>query len=67
MTPQEQAALDQALATMADTFPSMIHRYYTGLVQAGFSETQALLLTIEAQKAILSPMFTPRGKPPTAD
>lgn len=59
-TPQQRAALDQAMALLADTFPPMLARYYASLKEAGLPESAALLLTIEAQKVILLSLFAPR-------
>jgi hypothetical protein len=58
--------MDQAMAAVADAIPPMIFRYYQSLKDAGFTEGTALLLTVELQKNIVSPMFqpTPQQPPP---
>lgn len=59
--------MDQAMALMADTFPPMLHRYFTSLKESGFAESTALLLTAEAQKTILVAIFTPTSKSPPSE
>lgn len=47
------AQLDQALRTVADA-ARLTYAYYCGLVEAGFSEDQALALTLGWQAATIN-------------
>lgn len=44
MDPKEQAAFDQAAATLGDTFPTLWHRVYEGCLAIGFSEGESMRL-----------------------
>lgn len=50
--PDPIAQLDQTLRTLID-LAKMIHGYHCGLVAAGFTEDQALALTIAYQTAVV--------------
>ncbi len=51
--PKLRADLDQAIAGMAE-FARLVHGYFTQCVAAGFSERQALSLTVAYQRHLLS-------------
>ncbi len=58
MTPEDplpklRADLDQAIAGMAE-FARLVHGYFTQCVAAGFSERQALSLTVAYQRHLLT-------------
>ena len=58
MTPEDplpklRADLDQAIAGMAEV-ARLLHGYFTQLVAAGFSERQALTMTVACQRHLLT-------------
>ena len=46
MTPEEQSKFDQDLAGFRDTLPLMWWSLYSGLLEQGFNESQAMRLVI---------------------
>lgn len=44
MTPEEKASFDQSSALIADSFPPLWRRLYTGLIEEGFTKDEALEL-----------------------
>ncbi len=51
--PKLRAELDQAIAGMAE-FTRLMHGYFTQCVTAGFSERQALTMTVAYQRHMLT-------------
>ena len=51
---KETAEADQALAMIAESFPPMLWRFYVNSKEEGFSEQQALTLTLEVLRGTFS-------------
>lgn len=50
---RDRAKADQSLATIADTWPPALYRFFKNSVKSGFTDDQALLLTVNFLNSVI--------------
>ena len=53
MDPDKRAKLDQSFAEICDTWPPALWRFFKNAITEGFTEEQALILTINFMKSVI--------------
>lgn len=52
ISPQQQSDIDQAFAMLGETWPSALFRFFKNCIKEGFTEEQALVLTVTFLKEV---------------
>jgi hypothetical protein len=52
ISPKQQSDIDQAFAMLGETWPGALFRFFKNCIREGFTEDQALVLTVTFLKEV---------------